>query len=145
LVIAVFAYLLVQIALIILSLFAVNKSYEGEVFKYLRKIVNFQFLMTVRVLTGPFLGLTINVLYCNQNNPYHVGQVCYDATHIAICALSAIVTIIVLSQNIYFTLIYYFKNPLSTSYLGEHNRYYILTKTLIKILMPVYFAIDGKL
>jgi hypothetical protein len=47
-----------------------------------------------------------------------------------------------ISQILIFGCIYFNKNPLSKSYMGEQSRFYILSKSLIKILLPVYFAVD---
>jgi hypothetical protein len=42
-------------------------------------------------------------------------------------------------------LIYYIRNPLDNSYMGVQNRYEVLSKSILKILMPLYFAVDPSL
>lgn len=96
----------------------------------------------MKVLSGPIIGLTINVIYCTPDSPYH-NHVCYDPAHMAFCVLSALVILIILAQSILFSLFYYIKNPLSSSYLAQQNRYFMLSKTLIKVLMPLYFSVDS--
>ena len=39
----------------------------------MRKIVNVLFLVTVKALSGPIIGLFINVAYCDNLNPYHLN------------------------------------------------------------------------
>ena len=63
-VVAVMGYFLIQIILLIVSITSIEQKQFGEFSKYIRKIVNFQFLILVKVLSGPILGLAINVLYC---------------------------------------------------------------------------------
>jgi len=53
--------------------------------------------------------------------------------------------LIVVVEVAIFSLIYYIKNPLTTSYLGQQNRYFMISKTILKLIMPVYFAVDYKL
>lgn len=142
-VIAVFAYLSFQIALIIISCYGVITQKKGELFKYIRKIVNYQYLFTVRVLSGPFLALCVNVLYCS-NNAYHQDQTCYDAVHIIFCLMAVAIFFCVLIQILFFTFFYYIKNPLSMSVLAENSRFYNISKTGIKIFFPFYFAFDSK-
>jgi len=63
-VVAVMGYFLIQIILLIVSITSIEQKQFGEFSKYIRKIVNLQFLILVKVLSGPILGLAINVLYC---------------------------------------------------------------------------------
>jgi hypothetical protein len=88
------------------------------------------------------LGLAVNVLYCTPQSPYHANQICYDSTHLIFCSLSGLILLIVLVEVGLFSLIYYINNPLTTSYLGQHNRYFIISKTILKLILPVYFAVD---
>lgn len=136
------AYLVIQIVIIGISCYnALNKS-TGEFAKYIKKIANLQLIFNVKVLSGPIFAVLINVLYCQNASPYRVGAVCYDSVHIVFCVISAIIAILVLAQVLFLGTFYYIKNPLSTSYLGNYNRYYILSKAFIKIILPVYFAVD---
>ena len=41
---------------------------------YCRKIANIVFLVLMKVLALPFIGLSVNVLYCDSDNRYHQGQ-----------------------------------------------------------------------
>jgi hypothetical protein len=137
-----FAYLLLQLVLIAMSCMTVVNKSTGEFAKYIKKIVNFQLIFNVKVLSGPIMAVAINVLYCQQDSPYRVGSVCYDSVHIAFCALTAIVVIIILAQVLFLGTFYFIKNPLTTSYMGTYSNYYTLSKSLIKVMLPVYFAVD---
>ena len=143
----VMGYFIIQIIFLIISVTSIQqqKAEEGEAYKYVRKIVNFQFLISVKVLSGPMLGLAVNVLYCIPKSPYHLNQTCYDTTHLIFCVLSAVILLIVIVEVAFFSLIYYIKNPLTTSYLGQQNRYFMISKTILKLIMPVYFAVDYSL
>lgn len=89
-------YLLVQLLLAGVSIYTTLRGKSGEFFKYLRKIVNYQFLFTAKALSGPLLGLVVNVVYCDPNSPYHKGQTCYDASYVMMCALVGMVGLVVL-------------------------------------------------
>ena len=75
--VAAFSYFLFQIVLILISIMGIHKKSDSQGFKYLKKIVNMQYIFTVKVLSGPVLGLSVNVLYCKASSPYHIGQTCY--------------------------------------------------------------------
>jgi hypothetical protein len=141
-VLAVFFYMLLQIALILLSVKTIHHNHPGTAYQYLHKLVNFQLILNVKVLSGPILGLIVNVLYCNTNSPYHTNQICYSPSHIIMCILSVLLLLIVLAQVALFALVYYIRNPLTTCYLGQPTRLFILSKSLIKMVLPVYFALD---
>lgn len=53
--------------------------------------------------------------------------------------------LIVLVEVLILSFIYYSKNGLDTSYMGMPNRYYMISKTILKILMSLYFAVDYRL
>jgi hypothetical protein len=50
--------------------------------------------------------------------------------------------LLILAQILIFGVFYFIKNPLTSSYMGDYNRYYTLSKAIIKILLPIYFAVD---
>lgn len=145
LVMIVFVLLVVQVLLTAVSAFAVLKQKSGEIFKYLKKLVNYLFLFTAKAASGPVLALCLNVLYCNPSNNYHVGQTCYDTQYVMVSIAAALSGLIVLIEVFLFALIYYSKSPLTSSYMGLSNRYNDLSKTLIKILMPLYYTVDPTL
>lgn len=111
----------------------------------MRKIVNYQFLFTTKALSGPLLALVVNVVYCDPKSTYHKGQTCYDAPYVIICALAGAVGLVVLLEVLLLALIYYIRNPLDSSYMGVQNMHYVLSKTIVKIMMPLYFAVDPSL
>jgi hypothetical protein len=135
-------YLAVQLLLASISIYATLKGKSGDFFKYLRKIVNYQFLFTAKTLSGPMLALVVNVVYCDSKIPYHSGHTCYDAPYVMICAVAALIGLVLLIQILIFSSIYYFRNPLNSSYMGVQNRYYVLSKSILKAMMPLYFAVD---
>lgn len=136
--------LIVYIPFIFSSFTIITKKKSGFL-KYLRKMVNFDFMLSVKCLSGPLIGLSINVLYCNSNNPYHSGQECYTPTYIAYCPLAIILFFMAMHISIAFSVFYIIKNPFSGSCLSYPNRYYMLTKTLFKIIFPIYFAVKATL
>ena len=136
------AYLACQIILVCISCYSILNKSTGGLAKYMKKIVNFQLIFNVKVASGPILALTVNVFYCQQNSPYKVEETCYQPIHIVYCALSAVIVLLVLVQILIFGTFYFIKNPLTTSYMGDYSRYYTLSKALIKIILPVYFAVD---
>ena len=135
-------YLLIQIVIIVISCYNVLNKSTGEFAKYIKKIANIQLIVNVKILSGPIFAVLVNVLYCQDASPYKVGVVCYDSVHIVFCVICAIIAVLMLAQVILVGTFYFIKNPLSTSYLGSYNFYYILSKTIIKIMLPVYFAVD---
>lgn len=135
-------YLVLQMVLLLVSIYAITRSYQSTVYEYLRKIVNYQLLFNVKVLCGPVLGLVANVIYCVSSSPYHNNQVCYSPVHLTFCIIAVIIALLFLAQVALFSTIYYIRNPLTKSCLGQRNRFFTLSKTLIKIVLPVYFALD---
>ncbi len=111
--VAVFSYLLFQLLLLFFSIMGINKKNDSQGFKYLKKIVNMQYIFTVKVLSGPFFGLTVNVLYCKVGSVYHIGQTCYQSTHLVICLLMGAVFIILLAEIVIFSTFYLIRNPFS--------------------------------
>ena len=113
--------------------------------KLFTKIVNWQYLLTVRVLSGPILAFCVNQLYCTQSTPFHFDIKCYSPIHITFCVISGILLFILLFEIVCYVSFYYIKNPLSCSYLGQQNQYYMISKSVIKLLLPVYFLVDLEL
>lgn len=128
-----------------ISAYAVLKQKSGEIFKYLKKLVNYLFLFTAKAASGPVIALCLNVLYCNPASNYHIGQTCYDTPYVMVSLAAALAGLTMMVEVLLFALIYYSKSPLTPSYMGLPNRYYVLSKTIIKLLMPLYYTVDPTL
>lgn len=104
---------------------------------------NVMFIVLNTVLTIPFFGLSINVLYCDPvSNRYTLGQNCYESAHIGYCFLAAfIIFMLVIAWGINWY-IYYNKNPFSTDFLGKYENNAVLGKFLIKIIPIIYLSVD---
>ena len=98
-----------------------------------------------KVLSGPFIGLSINVLYCDSVTPYHLGEECYSSRHIPFCIIAAIVLIVMVFVVLVYALFYYSKNPFEGGCLGYPNRNYVISKGILKITFPLYFALNASL
>ena len=59
------SFAIIATVVIIVTSCSAQKGEKGLYLNYLRNIVNIIFLVTAKALSGPFLGLSINVLYCN--------------------------------------------------------------------------------
>ena len=103
------------------------------------------FLLQVKVLSGPFIGLFVNIIYCDSFTPYHIGNICYEPSHIMYCFVAVGLALAVIVQNGVYIFFYFDKNPLSESSLGFPNRNYMISKSALKLALPIYFAINGKL
>ena len=112
---------------------------------YLRNTVNIIFIVTAKILSGPFIGLSINVLYCDSKVPYHQGRQCYSFEHIIFCILAAIILIEMIITLAIYSLFYFTKNPFDGGCLGYPNRNYMVSKGLLKIVFPVFFALNSSL
>ena len=71
------ANLLFQLILVIVSCYSIINNQSGEFFKYIRKIVNLQFIFMVKVVSGPSFAVITKIVYCNDDSPYRVENVCY--------------------------------------------------------------------
>ena len=76
---AVGIYFFVQYGLIAISSYGVLMNKKGEIFKYFRKIVNYQFIITNKMLFGPLFALLVRIIYCTPSNSVNTDIVCYDA------------------------------------------------------------------
>ena len=103
------------------------------------------FIFTAKVFSGPFIGLSINVLYCNPQSPFHQGKECYSPYHIMFCILAFAILMLMIFAILIFGLFYYSKNPFDGGCLGYPNRNYIISKGLLKIIFPVFFALNASL
>jgi hypothetical protein len=84
-------------------------------------VLNMMFLIFNTVLTIPFLGFSVNVLYCNQKtNPYNQGQSCYQGVHIGYCFLAAFVVLAQIFQMLINVFVYYNKNPFAADFLAKY-------------------------
>jgi hypothetical protein len=118
---------------------------KGEIFKYFRKIVNYQFIITNKMLFGPLFALLVRIIYCTPSNSVNTNIVCYDTQGSIHTVISGIFCILLIIQMLIFSLIYFTKNPFNSSYMGFPNRYYIISKSLLKMMLPVYFMVDTTL
>ena len=109
------------------------------------KIVTILYLILVKVLSGPLLGLAISVLYCSESSPYLQGQQCYSPMHIVGCILAALLIILVGFALLTYALLFYSRNPFEDSSLRQPNRNYALSKSLLKLLFPTFFVINATL
>ena len=112
----------------------------------MRKIhfaANVMFLVLNSILTIPFFGISLNVLYCNsETNKYTLNQACYQGSHIAYCLIATLVILALLLEWGINWYIYYNKNPFGTDYLSKYDNNAVLGKFLLKILPIVYMSID---
>lgn len=123
----------------------ITKKKKSNILRYIKKIVNIYYILLFKVLSGPCIGLTINVLYCSPESPYHKGQECYNSTYIFYCIIAAVLLFNFIAVIIYAAFFYFIKNPFSNSYLGYPNRNYVASKSLIKLLFPLFFAVNNSL
>ena len=140
---AVLGFLLLQLAVIAVSALGVVRRWKWEYLGLLRKAAHFLFLLTAKALAGPFLALSITVLYCSSSSPYHAAQQCYAGEHLAQAAGAAVAVLLVGVQVLLLGLLYFVRDPLAGGYLCEKNHFYVLSKTLMKLLFPLYFALDS--
>jgi hypothetical protein len=107
--------------------------------------VNICILLVVKIITPSCFGLALTVIYCNNSSPYHINQICYTSEYIIYSCLIALAFLFVLAQNLIFALFYYNKNPLGSHFLSLPNNYYVISKTIIKFVLPLYFVLDNTL
>ena len=138
-------YFFVQYGLIAISSYGVLMNKKGEIFKYFRKIVNYQFIITNKMLFGPLFALLVRIIYCTPSNSVNKNIVCYDVQGSIHTAISGIFCSILIIQMLIFSLIYFIKNPFNSSYMGVPNRYFIISKSILKMMLPVYFMVDTTL
>lgn len=102
------------------------------------------FIIFNTVLTVPFFGMALNVLYCDPiSNRYTSGEECYRGAHIGYCFLAAfIILMLVIGWGISWY-IYYNKNPFGTDFLAKYENNAVLGKFLIKIIPIIYMSVDN--
>ena len=132
------AFIVIQILLICFSVGKEKTQYS----KYVKQIANIQFIVIVKGLSGSFLGLAVNILYCSSGSPYHSNIQCYDLQHSISCALAVILLLIVGVEVLIFSLFYYSKNIFDGGCLGHPNRNYMLTRGLLKLIFPIALALN---
>lgn len=104
------------------------------------------FLVFNTILTVPFFGLSLNVLYCDtSSNRYTLGQECYSGAHIGYCLLAGFVIASLFIQGGINWYIYYNKNPFATDFLAKYDNNAVLGKFFIKIIPIIYVTIDFNL
>lgn len=100
-------------------------------------------MFTCKVLTSPLNGLTINLFYCTSSSSFHSKISCYSAEHIFYCILIFLVYFIVTAINITKAFIMLDKNLFNQGYFGRLNKNYHFSKTVMKLLFPLYFALNS--
>ena len=135
----VLVWLLVQAVVLGIVASKLSAPSQGEYFEVFVGVANWQFLLTCRVLAGPLLGLIVNIVYCRPDD----GRLCYDSQHVALCVLAALILLVLLVEVFVCSLFFFYRNPLSGSYLGQVDSYYVLSKTLLKAVLPIYFAMTS--
>ena len=138
-------YFVVQFGLIVISSLGVLMNKKGEIFKYFRKIVNYQFMITNQMLFGPLFALLVRIIYCTPSNSADIEIVCYDVQGSIQAAISGVLCLFLIIQMLVFSLIYFIKNPFNSSYMGVPNRYYMISKSFLKMILPIYFMVDTSL
>ena len=115
---------------------------KSQYLKYVKQIVNIQFIVIAKGLSGSLLGLAVNTLYCSSGSPYHPDIQCYNFQHSISCALAVILLLIVGVEVIIFSLFYYSKSIFDGGCLGHPNRNYLLSRGLLKLLFPIALALN---
>ena len=139
-------FLLIELILIMLIIQNVQKHKQIAQVNKIYSIVNIMFILVNTILTIPFLGISINVIYCNsESNLYILGSKCYDEVHIAYCFLAAFVLIVLMAQSAIYCYIYFNKNPFNCDFLARNDNNFVVGKFVIKILPIIYLAIDSKM
>jgi hypothetical protein len=141
-----FAFIVLQV---VMALVISNEIKQKKLIKEVRKIhfaANAMFLVLNSILTVPFFGISLNVLYCNaKSNKYTMDQACYQGSHIAYCLIASLVIVGLLIEQGINWYIYYNKNPFGRDFLSKYDNNAVLGKFLLKILPIVYMSIDNKL
>lgn len=139
-------YLLIEIILIAYIIKDVNTNKKIVQLNKVYGIVNIMFILINTILTIPFLGISINVLYCNsQSNWYTLNETCYDGVHLGYCFLAVFVLILLLAQSAIYCYIYFNKNPFNSDFLARNDNNFVIGKFIIKMLPIVYLAIDSQM
>jgi hypothetical protein len=97
------------------------------------------------MLFGPFFAVLVRIIYCTSSNSKHTNVVCYDLQGSINTALSGFLCILLVIEMLIFSLIYYIKNPFNSSFMGVPNRYYMISKSILKMMLPIYFMVDTTL
>jgi hypothetical protein len=136
------AFNVLQTVIFFLDIYGIRTKKQG-IYLYLTRLVDILFIIQVKVLSGPMLGLIVNTILCDPNGSS--GLVCYSVAHIICCVIAVNLFISIVFQILTFSLLYYSKNPFHDSYNGVPTRNYMLTKGLFKLLFPIYFALSSTL
>jgi hypothetical protein len=103
-------------------------------------VVNIEFLVIAKYLSGPFLGIAVNVVYCRDS----VFQ-CFQLEHLSYSAISLSIAFVTVMVIVIFSKLYFFKNPLQGNYRAYPNCNFALTKGIFKLLLPIVFAMNEHL
>lgn len=83
----------IQTVISLISIYQIIKNKTSSTTKYLREMANFLFILTVKALSGPFMGAAVSVLACGEGSPYHQTQACYQGEHFLLTVLAAFLVI----------------------------------------------------
>ena len=98
-------------------------------------------LFLEKVISGPLIGLGINLIYCDNNNPYHANHVCYDTQYIFICLLGVFFLAMVIFMLLSSARGQYGRNPFIGDNFSYPNKNYLYSKMVLKIIFPLYFTL----
>lgn len=114
-------FIIIEIFLFLSIMKEIKRDLVVSTVKRSHTVLNMMFLIFNTVLTIPFLGFSVNVLYCNKStNPYNQGQSCYQGVHIGYCFLAAFVVLAQIFQMLIHVFIYYNKNPFAADFLAKY-------------------------
>lgn len=62
--------------------------------------------------------------------------------HLVLCFLCVLNLLLVAVEIFLYVFLYYIKNPLNTSYMAQPNQYYLISKSALKLVLPIFFLVD---
>ena len=102
---------IVSIGIGIYPLYDKTFANKQDLYKVVRKIANLLFYFIGKVLSGPLLGLAVNIIYCDASDPYHNGNLCYTPEHIFYCILAAILVLLVIYSILGISFVFFSRTP----------------------------------
>lgn len=138
---AVVGFNMLHLGASVISMKGVENKQKTSFFRYLKLVVNYLFNINIKFYIGPTVGLLINIIYCNEATPYHQGQECYSPAYIPYCLIAGFQMVLLLGGTISYVFFFTIRNPFCSSPLAYPNRHHVISKSLLKILFPLYFAL----
>jgi hypothetical protein len=133
----------IAIAIGIYPLYNTNLAKNKEIFKTVRKIASLLFYLLGKALSGPFFGLGVSIIYCDANTPYHSGNTCYTPEHIFNCIIAVLLVLMVIYSVLGVSFVFFSRSPFEGNCYGHPNRNYMISKSILKIVLPLFFALNG--